>query len=103
MGGQTIARREIVRLLGIAAVAATYPGFSRWPLAGTTDPAVPAGELAVARNYRPLFFSPAQLVLIGRLPELTLPVDVTPWVLKSGLGPVIDFMPVRLGLSRRRV
>ena len=92
MGGQTIARREIVRLLGIAAVAATFPGFSRWSFAGTTDEPDAAGDALVARNYRPLFFSPSQYELIERLAETIIPADDTPGARQAGVGEFIDFM-----------
>ena len=92
MGGQTIARREIVRLLGIAAVAATFPGFSRWSFAGAADGAVPAGEPPAAHSYRPLFFSPAQLALIEHLAEMIIPADDTPGARQAGVGEFIDFM-----------
>ena len=92
MGGQTIARREIVRLLGIAAVAATFPGFSRWSFAGTADEPAPAGDGPAARIYRPLFFSPSQYELIEHLAELIIPADDTPGARQAGVGEFIDFM-----------
>jgi gluconate 2-dehydrogenase subunit 3-like protein len=92
MGGQTIARREIVRLLGIAAVAATFPGFSRWSFAGTAEEPAPAGDGLVSRNYRPLFFSPLQLELIEHLAEMIIPADDTPGARQAGVGEFIDFM-----------
>jgi gluconate 2-dehydrogenase gamma chain len=92
MGGQTIARREIVRLLGIAAVAATFPGFSRWSFAGAAEEPAPAAGGLVARNYRPLFFSPAQLELIVHLAEMIIPADDTPGARQAGVGEFIDFM-----------
>ena len=30
MGGQTIGRRELMRLMGLAAAASAYPGFRAW-------------------------------------------------------------------------
>jgi hypothetical protein len=92
MGGQTIARREIVRLLGIAAVAATFPGFSRWSFAGAAEAPLPAAEGSVGCDYRPLFFSPSQYELIEHLAELIIPADETPGAREAGVGEFIDFM-----------
>ena len=85
MGGQTIARREVVRLLGIAAVAATYPGFSRWAFAGTAGDAAPAA-------YRPLFFNAAQYALLEQLTDIIIPTDETPGARQAGVAEFIDFM-----------
>jgi gluconate 2-dehydrogenase gamma chain len=92
MGGQTIARREIVRLLGIAAVAATFPGFSRWSFAGTADEPAPGDDGLAARQYRPLFFSRSQYELIEHLAEMIIPADDTPGARQAGVGEFIDFM-----------
>jgi hypothetical protein len=55
MGGQSIERREILRILTIAAGAATFPGFSQWSFAcGDIGNALQQIKLAV---YQPLFFS----------------------------------------------
>jgi gluconate 2-dehydrogenase gamma chain len=92
MGGQTIARREVVRLLGVAAVAATFPGFSRWSFAGTADGPGPAGSALAPGGYRPLFFSPAQFALVEHLAEAIIPADDTPGAQQAGVGEFIDFM-----------
>jgi gluconate 2-dehydrogenase gamma chain len=92
MGGQTIARREVVRLMGVAAVAATFPGFSRWSFAGTADAPDPAGAALAPSGYRPLFFSPAQFALLEHLAETIIPADDTPGAQQAGVGEFIDFM-----------
>jgi len=92
MGGQTLARREVVRLMGVAAVAASFPGFSRWAFAGTADEPGPAAAGLAANRYQPLFFSPAQFALVEHLAEAIIPADDTPGAQLAGVGEFIDFM-----------
>ena len=92
MGGQTIARREVVRLMGVAAVAATFPGFSRWAFAGAADEQASAGAGLAPSTYQPLFFSQAQFALIEHLAEAIIPADDTPGAQQAGVGEFIDFM-----------
>lgn len=103
MAGQTIARREVMRLLGIASVAATFPGFRHWAFAGIevtgrTDGAVEAGRAPVVDgrfsndNYQPLFFAAAQYRLVEHLAEAIIPTDDTPGARAAGVGEFIDFM-----------
>ncbi len=60
MGGQSIDRREALRYIGIASVAATFPGFSRWTFACSPDDHLQsiASTPASAKPYQPLFLSP---------------------------------------------
>ena len=37
MAGQDIKRRELLRAIGIAAIASHYPGFVKWAYAGAHD------------------------------------------------------------------
>ena len=53
MGGQSIERREILRYLGIAAVAASFPGFSRWAFACPQNHPQPAAWGADGEPNRP--------------------------------------------------
>ena len=99
LAGQTFARREIVRLLGIASVAATYPGFRQWAFAdeAAAAPAPAAGPAAalataVSGAYRPLFFSTEHYRLVEQLAELILPEDGTPGARQAGVAEFIDFM-----------
>jgi hypothetical protein len=39
MAGQDIQRREILRVMAMAAAAATFPGFTKWAFAGSHPPA----------------------------------------------------------------
>ena len=91
MGGQGIERREILRYIGIAAVAGSFPGFSRWAFAcpqnhPQTSP--PAGSGA----YKPLFFSPQHYRMVEHLAEMIIPEDDTPGAKKAGVAEFIDFM-----------
>jgi len=92
MGGQTLARREVVRLMGVAAVAASFPGFSRWAFAGTADEPGPAPAGLAANRYQLLFFSQAQFALVEHLAEAIIPADDTPGAQQAGVGEFIDFM-----------
>ena len=98
LAGQTVARREVIRLLGIASVAATFPGFRSWAFAGE-----PAGHVdhaahgaaaapAPAGAYQPLFFKPDDYRLIEHLAELIIPADDTPGAKEAGVAEFIDFM-----------
>lgn len=92
MGGQGIERREILRYIGMAAVAGTFPGFSKWAVAcpeGHTDgptQAVSAGP------YKPLFFSPEQYDMVEHIAEMIIPEDDTPGAKQAGVAEFIDFM-----------
>jgi hypothetical protein len=90
MAGQGIQRREVLRILGTAAAAARFPGFSKWGFAcghvGNTalqiKPAV----------YSPQFFSSAEYETVERLAELIIPTDTTPGAKEAGVAEFIDFM-----------
>jgi gluconate 2-dehydrogenase gamma chain len=94
LAGQTVARREVIRLLGIASVAATFPGFRSWAFAGEADAGVASTAMTAeaADAYRPLFFSPAQYRLIEHLAELIIPADDSPGARQAGVAEFIDFM-----------
>jgi gluconate 2-dehydrogenase gamma chain len=95
LAGQTVARREVIRLLGIASVAATFPGFRSWAFAG--EPAEhadhsAAAAIAPAGAYQPLFFKPDDYRLVEHLAELIIPADDTPGAKDAGVAEFIDFM-----------
>jgi hypothetical protein len=92
MGGQGFERREILRFIGIASVAATFPGFRRWSFACPADPShVPAAPTSGA-SYKPLFFSPDQYRMIEQMAEMIIPADDTPGAKEVGVAEFIDFM-----------
>lgn len=90
MAGQGIHRREILRILGTAAAAATFPGFSKWGFAcghvGNATLQIKPAE------YHPQFFSPSEYAMIERLAEIIIPSDETPGAKEAGVAEFIDFM-----------
>jgi gluconate 2-dehydrogenase gamma chain len=93
MAGQGIDRRMILRYLGLASVASSFPGFERWSFAFAEGP---SEVLQVtAKTYQPLFFSPAQFALVERISEMILPTDDTPGAKEAGVAEFIDFMVAR--------
>ena len=73
MAGQGIQRREVLRILGTAAAAAQFPGFSKWSFAcGHVGNAKLQIKPAV---YRPQFFTAAEYAMIERLAEIIIPSD----------------------------
>jgi gluconate 2-dehydrogenase gamma chain len=106
MAGQGVRRREVLRILGTAAAAAHFPGFSKWAFAcGHIGNA--AMQIKPAQ-YTPQFFSAEEYGLIERLTELIIPGDATPGAKEAGVAEFIDFMvandpepqyPFRLGLA----
>ena len=100
MGGQGVERREILRYIGIASVAATFPGFSRWSFACPADPS--HVQAAPAAAYKPLFFSPEQYSLVEHISEMIIPADDTPGAKEAGVAEFIDFMVAnRVAVSPR--
>jgi hypothetical protein len=90
MAGQGIQRREVLRILGTAAAAAQFPGFSKWGIAcGHIGEAALQIRPAV---YHPQFFTPSEYALMERLTEIILPSDGTPGAKEAGVAEFIDFM-----------
>jgi gluconate 2-dehydrogenase gamma chain len=94
MAGQGIDRREILRYIGIASVASTFPGFRQWTFTCSHDQhaAAPAAAQAVAQPYKPLFLSPDQFRLVEHLTEMIIPADDSPGAKAAGVAEFIDFM-----------
>jgi len=90
LGGQGIERREILRYIGIATVAASFPGFSKWAFAcshgSAPTPATPTSA------YEPLFLSAKQYRLVEHLADMIIPEDDTPGAKQAGVAEFIDFM-----------
>jgi hypothetical protein len=106
MAGQGIHRRKILQILGTAAAAATFPGFSKWGFAcGHVGNA--ALQIKPA-DYSPQFFSSTEYAMVERLTDIIIPSDATPGAKEAGVAEFIDFMvandpehqyPFRLGLD----
>jgi gluconate 2-dehydrogenase gamma chain len=106
MAGQGIQRRQMLRILGTAAAAAQFPGFSKWAFA--------CGHVGNARlqikpaTYHPQFFTAAEYAMVERLADIIIPSDGTPGAKEAGVAEFIDFMvandaetqyPFRMGLA----
>jgi len=90
MAGQGVQRREVLRILGTAAAAAQFPGFSKWGFAcGHIGNAALQIRPAV---YRPQFFTVAEYAMVERLAEVIIPSDGTPGAKEAGVAEFIDFM-----------
>lgn len=90
MAGQGIQRREVLRILGTAAAAARFPGFSKW---GFACGHVGNSALQIKpAAYDPLFFSTAEYASVERLTEIIIPSDATPGAKEAGVAEFIDFM-----------
>ena len=90
VAGQGLQRREILRVLSIAAVASHFPGFSRWAYAEAHAHA--AGESPRPQVYTPQFFAVPEFPVISRLTELIIPTDATPGARDAGVNEFVDFM-----------
>ena len=90
MAGQGIQRREVLRILGTAAVAAQFPGFSKWGFAcGHVGNAALQVKPA---TYHPQFFTAAEYATVERLADIIIPNDGTPGAKEAGVAEFIDFM-----------
>jgi gluconate 2-dehydrogenase gamma chain len=90
MAGQSIERREILRILATAAVAAQFPGFSKWTFACEH---VGADSTQVKNTtYAPKFFTPAEFATVDRLTEIIIPSDGGAGAREAGVSEFVDFM-----------
>ena len=105
MGGQGVERREILRYIGIASVAGTFPGFSKWAFACAqthVHEPVTAAQ-ATPGPYKPLFFSAPHYQMVEHLAEMIIPADDTPGAKQAGVVEFIDFMVAnRVPVSAKR-
>ncbi len=93
MAGQSIERREILRILAMAAGVATFPGFSKWTFA-CSHIGNPLAQIKPA-VYRPVFFTVPEYALIERLTDLIIPSDDTPGARDAGVSEFVDLMVSR--------
>jgi Gluconate 2-dehydrogenase subunit 3 len=113
MAGQSIERRDVLRILALAAAASQFPGFKNWAFAHDhSDDERHLHNIqqkpAPAADYQPQFFTTAEYRLVARLAELIIPTDDTPGAREAGVSEFIDFMiasdppaqpPFRRGLT----
>jgi gluconate 2-dehydrogenase gamma chain len=92
LGGQGTERRDILRYIGIAAVAGTFPGFSKWVFACPQEHPEATAKPISPFSYRPMFFSSEQFRLIEHVAEMIIPEDDTPGAKQAGVAEFIDFM-----------
>jgi len=92
MGGQGIERREILRYIGMAAVASSFPGFSQWVFACPQDHDQSTTPPSNSASYKPLFFSQEHYRMVEHLAEMIIPEDEAPGAKRAGVAEFIDFM-----------
>lgn len=90
MAGQGIQRRAMLKILGTAAAAAKFPGFSKWSF-GCGHIGNSALQIKPAA-YQPVFFNETEYAVIERLSDIIIPSDATPGSKEAGVAEFIDFM-----------
>src|SRR5262245_12375915 len=89
MAGQGLERREVLRMLALAAAASGHPGFHRWSFACAHG----EDRLQVKpARYVPRFFSAEEYAVVERLADLVLPSEGTPGASEAGVAEFVDFM-----------
>jgi hypothetical protein len=91
VAGQGFERREILRVLSLAAAAGQFGVFERWAFACPEHPetglvAGPAG------TYKPSFFTPDEYATVEILTDLIIPNDGRPGAKDAGVSEFVDFM-----------
>src|SRR5260370_38037135 len=91
MAGQNFERREILRVLSLAAAAGQFGGFERWAFA---CPQHPEDGLvrAPGQSFQPQFFTAPEYATVEILADLIIPSDATPGAREAGVSEFIDFM-----------
>lgn len=90
MAGQGLERREILRVMALAAAASQFPGFHRWAFA-CGHVGAPAQQSKPA-SYTPQFFTQTEYETVERLSEMILPSDGSAGAREAGVSEFIDFM-----------
>jgi gluconate 2-dehydrogenase gamma chain len=90
MAGQSVERREMLRILAMASVAAQFPGFSRWTFACEH---VRANSTQIKNTtYALQFFTPTEYTTVERLTEMIIPSDGGAGAREAGVSEFVDFM-----------
>jgi gluconate 2-dehydrogenase gamma chain len=96
MAGQSLERREMLRILSLAAAASQFPGFDRWAFGcghnGDRHAAASSRSVAPGTPYQPQFFTAHEYSTVERLADLTIPADEGPGAKDAGVSEFIDFM-----------
>ena len=90
MAGQGMERREVLRVMALAAAASQFPGFRRWAFA--CDHLADGALQPRPAQYTPQFFNPHEYASLERLTELILPSDGSPGANEAGVSEFVDFM-----------
>ena len=91
MAGQGFERREILRVLSLAAAAGQFGVFERWAFA-CPDHAENGLVTGPAKPYQPSFFTPDEYATIEILTDLIIPNDGKPGAREAGVSEFVDFM-----------
>lgn len=92
MAGQSVDRRLVLRYMGLASAAASFPGFHRWAFAFAQHPTPAESPREGPKIYQSLFLASAQFAMVERLADMILPADETPGAKEAGVAEFIDFM-----------
>lgn len=79
-------------MIGLASVAAGFPGFQKWTFACEHDAPQASKDVSGKTPYQPLFFSAQQYKLVSRIAEMIIPADESPGAAEAGVPEFIDFM-----------
>ena len=90
MAGQGMDRREVLRVMALAAAASQFPGFHRWAFACDHSGSEPVRVKPAA--YSPQFLTTEEFATIERLADLIIPSDGSPGAREAGVAEFIDFM-----------
>lgn len=104
MAGQGLERRDVLRMLALAASVSEVAGFERWSFAfGVEDHAAQTAARAVPNPYVPRFLTGDEYALVGILAALILPSDGTPGAAEAGVSEFIDTMAAHDGALQPRL
>ena len=92
MANQSPDRRRVLELVGKAAIASQFPGFSRWVFADQHQHGTEASAQPRPAQYQAKFFSAAEYRTIEVLTDLIIPADESPGAAEAGVSEFIDFM-----------
>ena len=90
MAGQGVERREILRVMALAAAASRFAGFHHWAFA-CEHVGAHAGQVKPGA-YTPQFFTPEEYATVERLTDLIIPSDGSPGAREAGVSEFVDFM-----------